>query len=243
MDASQIESGVGYFTSESDLGTIPTLSSNQISSAARQGGSMNINSEDYLEAFRYKTHGKLRHAHTQGVVAVANQYTTIRQEQEEHYLRTQVGSPQHNLSAQVALDIARLARNTLTAKADLAQTKIKECEILLINLQDAFEDASFCAAEADRQVHHLLNHLDPNKLSSSSIEFEYPQHSPLSPATLAAYKEHIQTFLPVNWHAGYNDLTALNSLSGNNSVVAPEGSEALEKDSISSAKTWPLVCR
>ncbi|KDR86046.1 hypothetical protein GALMADRAFT_205265 [Galerina marginata CBS 339.88] len=242
MDASQMQSNGGFFTSESDLSTLPICSSNQIRSAAKQpkDGSMNIDSKGHLWACHGKADGELLHAHAQSVVTAGIQLAVIQQAQEEYYLRTEVES-RPNLSAQAAFDIARLARNTLTSEADLARTRVKESEILLANLKDASKEASFYAAEADRQVHHLLNHLDPDKLSSTSIDYDYPVYSPLPADSIAIFKNHVRTFLLTDRPVGNDGRSSLSGTSGHNPGVTPENLVISQTDSGSTPNSQSSV--
>ncbi|KJA27802.1 hypothetical protein HYPSUDRAFT_197960 [Hypholoma sublateritium FD-334 SS-4] len=60
------------------------------------------------------------------------------------------------LDAQLALALARAARDTLHAEEDAARKRVTECERLLATLADASDDARACAQEADEQVNALL---------------------------------------------------------------------------------------
>ncbi|KDR71647.1 hypothetical protein GALMADRAFT_143899 [Galerina marginata CBS 339.88] len=178
-----------------------TSSSEQLKSAVRRFGERNER-PNYGNHNRSKTNQCLRLAHAQSVVSVAQQCTTVRRDQEDYILRN-LFRPEIAMDGSAsAFNVARAARNTLQAEADLILSRFRECQLQLVVLEHAFKEAQACLKEADDQVDNITEYLArQNRPPPPAIDY-----SVLSATVMASYESHIRAWLPINWLAGAVDL-------------------------------------
>ena len=62
-----------------------------------------------------------------------------------------------SLDPEMAINVARAARNTLLAEEHLALSRVEECEAILTSLRDAVDEVRTRVEDANLQVGRLLN--------------------------------------------------------------------------------------
>ncbi|KDR74681.1 hypothetical protein GALMADRAFT_141036 [Galerina marginata CBS 339.88] len=221
-----IKPSPGFLASTNDGGIFYAYSSEQIKSTSGRYGvraEHNLDIGDHRASLKYKAHRRLTYAHSQSVVSMAQQCVAVRQEYESRFLVNVVESTE-KLSAEHAVNLAQVARSTLVAEADLAMAKFKECQLQLILLQDAAEEAQTHLEDANRQLQNLdsipsdriasqksptLLAIDHHEPPHEPPEGEHPQYPLIPLSVLSSYEDHIRSFLPVDWYAGKTDLSSM----------------------------------
>ena len=78
------------------------------------------------------------------------------------------------LDPQTALTLARLARETLASKYELALAKLSACQQELITLQDAVDEALVYLADADEQVAQIFHTLNRGRINIPGYPIPLP---------------------------------------------------------------------
>lgn len=94
--------------------------------------------------------------------AIAEEEQCQKQQQELHILMfaAEKGLNWMSLDPQLALALARAARDTLLAEEETAKLRINECENLLATLKDAADDARARFEDASHQIGTILTVFD-----------------------------------------------------------------------------------
>ncbi|KDR82995.1 hypothetical protein GALMADRAFT_238744 [Galerina marginata CBS 339.88] len=190
-------SALGYFGSGNDICT--SHSSDQIKTACHGLRNETRDKSAQRVAERYKTQQRFSLAHARSLICVAHQCVTFQHDQETQLLLNLVDSESGvKHTHQTALDVATLAKHTLMAEEDLALSRLKECELMLIMLKDAAKEARVHVTQANNQVGNLVSYLDSRSLPLRRT-FQ-ATNSLIHPSVLSTYKSHLETYLPDNRH-------------------------------------------
>ena len=124
--------------------------------------------------------------------AAAEEEHSQKQREEANVLMYAVEKGFHwtSLEPQLALGLARAARDTIMAEQDAAKLRIKECEDLLETLKDSADDILARVQDANLQVGALLTTFDREAIRVDFLpqcfepSFHVPddQHHPRSPS-------------------------------------------------------------
>ncbi|KDR65638.1 hypothetical protein GALMADRAFT_148551 [Galerina marginata CBS 339.88] len=131
---------------------------------------------------------------------------------------------------QMAHYLARLAKETLKAEEDLHLSKLKECELTVVMLQEDIRDGRIHLKDAERQMQILVSHLGVQHLASSrNIQ---PFSPALSASALASYHSYLDKHLAHNWRNTLSMLSIpceseniLDDSSGSDSPGSSNGSD------------------
>ena len=99
-------------------------------------------------------------------------------------LASQKGLNWTTLDPQLALALARAARDTLMAEEETAKLKIVECENLLATLKDTLDDARARVEDAHQQIASITSFFDQHRIQINlrPLHFEvFQDPSPRSP--------------------------------------------------------------
>ncbi|KDR84259.1 hypothetical protein GALMADRAFT_220047 [Galerina marginata CBS 339.88] len=138
--------------------------------------------------------------HAQNVVHAAQQCVLARHKQEQDFLQNSVGFQLEDGSypVEVSVGVARLARQALMADYDLALVKVKECELMLLDLNATAAEARIYFERGGAQLDNLKIQLQNNNLPIPDTANNTPPPA-LPESILSQYKRHIETFLSINW--------------------------------------------
>ncbi|KDR68608.1 hypothetical protein GALMADRAFT_146260 [Galerina marginata CBS 339.88] len=169
--------------------------------------------DHHRAAERHMGRQRLAVAQSQHMVSIAQQCASVRQDQEtDLLLDLRDCGGEH--TPQNAFKIARAARNTLVAEADLAMTKLKECQHTLILREAEVEEALTYVADGEHQIGNLLDVFD-----HSELPFITTQYCPVPASVFSSHQSQLDTYLPIDRFARRSDLpTPGTSSSG---VISP----------------------
>jgi hypothetical protein len=121
-------------------------------------------------------HSRLSLSNAQTKINDANHKAVIQRFQESRLL-LKIGEEGRKLSTldpQIALTLARLARETLASEYELALAKFSACQQELITLQDAVDEALVYLADADEQVAQIFNILNRGRINVPGYPIPIP---------------------------------------------------------------------
>lgn len=89
-------------------------------------------------------------------------------------LASENGSSWSCLEPQLALTLARAARDTLMAEEKTARLRIRECEDMLATLKDSLDDAQARVTDSHQQIASILTFIDQQgiRINLRPLNFE-----------------------------------------------------------------------
>lgn len=88
-------------------------------------------------------------------------------------LASQKGFSWSALEPQLALGLARAARDTLMAEEETAKLRVTECENLLATLKDSLDDAHARVADAHRQIASIMTFIDQKGIQINLLPLHF----------------------------------------------------------------------
>lgn len=139
-----------------------------------------------LQAFQGSSHSR--------AIAEEDQYREQAKELKILMLASQKGLNWTALDPQLALALARAARDTLMAEEETAKLKIVECENHLATLKDTLDDASARVEDAHQQIASIISFFDQRaiQINLRPLHFESLQEHPLS-SDMDTISDHSQS--------------------------------------------------
>jgi hypothetical protein len=127
------------------------------------------------------------------VVAEVNQCREQAKELKILMLASQKGLNWAALDPQLALALARAARDTLMAEEETAKLKILECKNLLATLKDTLDDARARVEDANQQISSIITFFDQQgiQINLRPLHFEPLQDHSLQDHPLSSDSDSI----------------------------------------------------
>lgn len=134
------------------------------------------------EEFRVQRLHTLQGSSRSRAIAEEDQYREQAKELKILMLASQKGLNWTALDPQLALALARAARDTLMAEEETARLKIVECENLLATLKDTLDDAHARVEDAHQQIASIMSFFDQRgiQINLRPLHFDSIQNHLLS---------------------------------------------------------------
>lgn len=98
------------------------------------------------------------------------------------------------LDPQLALALARAARDTLMAEEETTRLKVVECENLLATLKDTLDDACARVEDAHQQIASIISFFDLRGIQINLRPLQFKSHQDRSlPGDMDSISNHSQT--------------------------------------------------